>query len=85
MSQIFILKLEILCIYTLGHFVQYCTPADDCQWSMWTEPDSDHFQHRTRECDGKSMIESRDCNITTCYISNGEDSFLTLKHQFYFP
>lgn len=73
MSHLFIFNLRILCIYLLGYLVEYCSPAEDCEWSAWTERDSDEFQHRAMECDGKVEIESRNCNITTCSISNGED------------
>lgn len=73
MSHLFIFNLRILCIYLLGYFVEYCSPAEDCEWSAWTEPDSDHFQHRAKDCDGKVEIESRNCNITTCSISNGKN------------
>lgn len=76
MSHLFILSLEILYIYSLGHFVSYCSPADDCEWSTWTVMDKDQIQHRARECDNKSMkaeIESRNCHLTTCNISNGEN------------
>ncbi|XP_034332655.2 uncharacterized protein [Magallana gigas] len=73
MSHLFIFNLRILCIYLLGHFVEYCSPAEDCEWSAWTVPDSDKFQHRAKDCDGKVEIESRNCKITTCSISNGKN------------
>ncbi|XP_052686840.1 uncharacterized protein LOC128165939 isoform X2 [Crassostrea angulata] len=73
MSHLFIFNLRILCIYLLGYFVEYCSPAEDCDWSAWTEPDSDQFQHRAKDCDGKVEIESRNCNITTCSLSNGKN------------
>nr|XP_034332700.1 uncharacterized protein LOC105341823 isoform X5 [Crassostrea gigas] len=73
MSHLFIFNLNILCIYLLGYLVEYCSPAEDCEWSAWTERDSDEFQHRAMECDGKVEIESRNCNITTCSISNGKN------------
>lgn len=69
MSHFFIFNLGILCIYLLGHFVEYCSPAEDCEWSSWTEPDSDQFQHRAKDCEGKVEFESRNCNMT-CSISN---------------
>lgn len=34
-------------IYSFGHFVQYVSPAGDCEW-LWTKPDSDQIQHRAR-------------------------------------
>lgn len=80
MSHLFIFNLRILCIYLLGYYVEYCSSADDCQWSTWTELDDDQIQHRARECDGKSMkaeIESRNCHLTTCNISNGENGRTT--------
>lgn len=71
MSHLFILKLGVLWIYSLGYFVQYVSPAEDCEWSSWTELDKDQIQHRARDCEGKVEIESRNCNLISCTISNG--------------
>lgn len=74
MSHFFIHRLGILCIYSLGLFVQCCSPAGDCEWSTWTELDGHSIQHRGRDCKNKSEIESRNCNLTNCNTSKGKNT-----------
>lgn len=45
---IYILLSPQTVIYSFGHFVQYVSPAGDCEW-LWTKPDSDQIQHRARD------------------------------------
>lgn len=59
MSHQFVFQLLLLCLFLFGH---YCLPADDCDWSPWTDLDSDNMQHRAKDCsNGSLQIESRHC------------------------
>lgn len=71
MSHQFVFQLLLLCLFLFGH---YCLPADDCDWSPWTDLDSDNMQHRAKDCsNGSLQIESRHCKHKFYDIPNGEN------------
>ncbi|XP_052676440.1 uncharacterized protein LOC128157829 [Crassostrea angulata] len=59
MSHQFVFQLLPLCLFLFGH---YCLPADDCEWSTWTDLDMDNMLHRIKDCgNGSFQIESLHC------------------------
>lgn len=71
MSHQFVFQLLPLCLILFGH---YCSQADDCDWSTWTDLDSDNMQHRVKDCgNGSVQIETRHCKHRLYDIPNGEN------------
>ena len=71
MSHQFVFQLLLVSLFLFGH---YCSSADDCIWSTWTDLDSDNMQHRVKDCgNGSLQIETRHCNHRFYDIPNGEN------------
>ncbi|XP_065941809.1 uncharacterized protein [Magallana gigas] len=59
MSHQFVFQLLLVSLFLFGH---YCSSADDCDWSTWTDLDSDNMQHRVKDFgNGSIQIISRHC------------------------